>query len=102
MIKSLVGRMTKLPTHSVLVLGFGNITLFSADDARFQLEVWNMRICVNVCDWDTCTRRLLDFQMHVRCNFLISNVHPKRTCYLDTSYSCFVDSQYSLTTAITK
>ena len=46
MIKLLVGRLTKLPTHSVPVLGFGFTTAVSADDASFQLEVWNIRIGV--------------------------------------------------------
>ena len=68
MIKSLVGRLTKLPTHSVPVLGFGNITVISADDASFQHEVLNLRIGVNFCDWDICSCRFLDFQMDVRCN----------------------------------
>ena len=39
--KLLVGRLTKLHTHSVPVLGFGIITAIFADDASFQLEVWN-------------------------------------------------------------
>ena len=68
MIKSLVGRLTKLPIHSVPILGFGITTVISADDASFQLEVWNIRIGVNFCERDTCTCRFLDFQMHVRCN----------------------------------
>ena len=37
--KFLVGHLTKLPTHSVPVLGFGIITAIPADDASFQLEV---------------------------------------------------------------
>ena len=55
MIKLLVGRLTKLPTHSFPVSGFGITTAISADDASFQLEVWSIRIGVNFCDWDTCT-----------------------------------------------
>ena len=39
MIKLLVGRMTKLPIHSVPVLCFGIFTAISAADASFQLEV---------------------------------------------------------------
>ena len=38
MIKLLVGRLTKLPTHSVPGLGFGITTAISTDDASFQLE----------------------------------------------------------------
>ena len=44
MIKLLVGRLTKLPTHSVAVLGFWITTAISADDASFQLKEWNIRI----------------------------------------------------------
>ena len=39
MIKLLVGLLTKLPTHSIPVLGFGITTAISADDASFKLEV---------------------------------------------------------------
>ena len=50
MIKWLVWRLTKLPTHFVPVLGFGITTAIPADDASFQLEVWNIRIGVIFCD----------------------------------------------------
>ena len=59
MIKMLVGRLTKLPTHPVPVLGI--TTAISADDASFQLAVWNIRIDVHFCDWDTCKCRFLNF-----------------------------------------
>ena len=39
MIKLLVGRLTKLPTNFVPVLGLGVTTAISADDASSQVEV---------------------------------------------------------------
>ena len=68
MIKLLVGRLTKLPTHSVPVLGFGIAIAISDDDASFQLQVRSIRTGDNFCDWDTCTYPFLDFQKYVRCN----------------------------------
>ena len=45
MIKLLVGRLTKLRTHSVWVLCFGITTAISADDASFKLEVSDYETC---------------------------------------------------------